>query len=769
MKKLHSINKFLIYFSVFLLPLFFAPLSNVLSFPKQALLIFFGSLCFFLWLLEAISKGGLTIRYSILDFFILIFVIVLGLSTIFSRWRWGSFWGWPQDTASSFLTYFFFAIYYLLIVNILKEKREILLLQYSLVTCGFLVALIGISQLFGKFFLPFGFTKTNSFNTIGTFNSWGMFLAALMPIALTLLFKSKGLVKITFAILTFCLLGGVVLTNYWVAWLGVLFSMIVFLVFGIARFVKIELSFLTAIMVLFAFSLLFGVFKVSIPGLPQTPLEISPSLRATFDTSRQMLANSLRDLILGWGPGTFKYGWSKYKSSALNQTIFWNIRFTKGGCQILEVLSNEGVLGLILFLSLICFGVYVGLKRLLKSKQLEKDTVVFCLAPLASFLGLSALKFFYPANLSLGFLWWVFLAIVARNARKEKSLKLAPNSRASIFFAFFLVFIFVFDLILLFFESQRIIAEMKYNQALNRLVIGDNEGAINFLLGAIRSNPQQEIFWQDLSQIYLTRAQQKAQETETSPEERTQRVQNFVAGAVAAAKRATEINPANVANWQIRGFIYRSIIGWSQGSFEWADKCYQRALELEPTNPFILVELSRTYLAQAALVPDESSELLEKAENYAKKAIDLKPDYALAFYQQALIYEARGKRKEAISTLEGIKQMAGFIPAYNPMEDVGLAFQLGVLYYRDEQYDKAKGEFERAIRLAPNYSNARYFLGLVYDKEGNKTKAIEQFEEIAKLNPENEQVKRILANLKEGKSALEGIATEARPIEEKPE
>jgi len=184
MKKLHSINKFLIYFSVFLLPLFFAPLSNVLSFPKQALLIFFGSLCFFLWLLEAISKGGLTIRYSILDFFILIFVIVLGLSTIFSRWRWGSFWGWPQDTASSFLTYFFFAIYYLLIVNILKEKREILLLQYSLVTCGFLVALIGISQLFGKFFLPFGFTKTNSFNTIGTFNSWGMFLAALMPIAL---------------------------------------------------------------------------------------------------------------------------------------------------------------------------------------------------------------------------------------------------------------------------------------------------------------------------------------------------------------------------------------------------------------------------------------------------------------------------------------------------------------------------------------------------------------------------------------------------------
>jgi len=100
--------------------------------------------------------------------------------------------------------------------------------------------------------------------------------------------------------------------------------------------------------------------------------------------------------------------------------------------------------------------------------------------------------------------------------------------------------------------------------------------------------------------------------------------------------------------------------------------------------------------------------------------------------------------------------------------DVGVAFQLGLLYYNDKQYDKAQAEFERAIGLNENYSNARYFLGLIYDQAGKKDEAISQFEKIAKLNPDNEEVKKILANLKGGKTALEGITPAQPPIEEKP-
>ncbi|PIR71468.1 MAG: hypothetical protein COU43_02535, partial [Candidatus Nealsonbacteria bacterium CG10_big_fil_rev_8_21_14_0_10_37_25] len=74
----------------------------------------------------------------------------------------------------------------------------------------------------------------------------------------------------------------------------------------------------------------------------------------------------------------------------------------------------------------------------------------------------------------------------------------------------------------------------------------------------------------------------------------------------------------------------------------------------------------------------------------------------------------------------------------------------------------------RAILLDPNYSNARYFLGLIYDREENKKEAILQFERIEQFNPENQEVKKILANLRAERPALEGIVPGQPPVEEKP-
>jgi len=90
-----------------------------------------------------------------------------------------------------------------------------------------------------------------------------------------------------------------------------------------------------------------------------------------------------------------------------------------------------------------------------------------------------------------------------------------------------------------------------------------------------------------------------------------------------------------------------------------------------------------------------------------------------------------------------------------------------VLYYNNNQIDEAQAQFEKAVLIDYNYSNARYFLGLIYDKKGNKNKAIEQFEIIEKFNPENQEVKKILNNLREGRQALEGIIISQPPIGEK--
>ena len=106
---------------------------------------------------------------------------------------------------------------------------------------------------------------------------------------------------------------------------------------------------------------------------------------------------------------------------------------------------------------------------------------------------------------------------------------------------------------------------------------------------------------------------------------------------------------------------------------------------------------------------------------------------------------------------------------YVAPNDIGALFQLGLLYYKNKNYDGARATFERTVMLNPNYSNARYFLGLVYDKQGAADKAIEQFEQIKKLNPGNAEADRILKNLRSGGKALRGISPPAKSPEEREE
>ncbi len=245
-----------------------------------------------------------------------------------------------------------------------------------------------------------------------------------------------------------------------------------------------------------------------------------------------------------------------------------------------------------------------------------------------------------------------------------------------------------------------------------------------------------------------------------SREEINQRIQLFVSNAVNYAKVATDINPFNVANWSVRGFVYQSLVGVIPGVKNWAIQSYDESLKLEPTNPYYFGQEGIVLLREAAFLSGEQQEeqgkLLAEAKAKFEKAIELKSDYAPARFQIAMVYQLQGKTREAIQELEMTKSLAPF--------DVGLAFQLGLIYYQNENYGEARLELERAIGISPNYSNALYFLGLTYDKEGKKAKAIEKFKKVSNLNPNNEEVKRILDNLRAGKGALEGIIEEVPPI-----
>jgi cytochrome c-type biogenesis protein CcmH/NrfG len=74
-----------------------------------------------------------------------------------------------------------------------------------------------------------------------------------------------------------------------------------------------------------------------------------------------------------------------------------------------------------------------------------------------------------------------------------------------------------------------------------------------------------------------------------------------------------------------------------------------------------------------------------------------------------------------------------------------------ILYNRGGKEDKKDAEklWLEAVRLQPNYSNALYSLGLLYENRGDKTKALEFYYKVKDLNPGNkdilEKIKSLIA------------------------
>ncbi len=766
------VSKISIFLLVFLLPIFFLPwTTNFLDFPKQTLLLFLVFTSLISWLGRSIVEGEISLNLNLFNLVLLIFLVILGLSTVFSAYRYGSFWGLPLDISSAFVTVFGFLLFYFLIVNIF-QKKEIFGLLLTLIFSSFLAALFGIFQIFGKFIIPFDLTKISSFNTIGTINSFGVFSAVLLPLVLVLTIITRKMIKFLLFCFGALLLILLFVINFWLAWISLLISSALLLIFGMIRRPIFQGSWLTFSMLFLALALVFGFLKISIPGLPALPLEISPSQRATFDISFQTLKNFSppKSLFFGSGPGTFVYDYSKFKPETLNQTNFWMNRFSSGASEMLNKLATTGILGFLSFLAILVIFFFLAIRCLnwrFKQEEVggedgekEKERVrkknsiwILSLGIFAGWLGLVFCLFFYPFNLSLSFLFWIFMAnFIVLTDSKFKNWNLETPSRVAVLVSFVFIFFLILGISLLSLTGQRYLAEVKYRQGLEAVRRGDNQAGIDHFLEAISlTRGKQDNYWRDLSQAYLFRINEEIQRLDVSQEEIFQTIIPLLSNAVGSAKAATDVSSQNVANWAIRGFVYRNLIGLIGGAESWAIKSYEEAIKLEPTNPYLLTELGRVYLAKNEL---------EKAKENFQKAIDLKLDYAPAHFQLAMVFVKEGKTQEAIEKLEATKEVASFDP--------GLAFQLGVIYYQENDFDKAKEQFERTVLLDPNYSNARYFLGLIYDRQNQKEKAIEQFEKISELNPDNEEVKKILANLRLGKEALEGITPARPPIEEVP-
>jgi tetratricopeptide (TPR) repeat protein len=544
--------------------------------------------------------------------------------------------------------------------------------------------------------------------------------------------------------------------NYWIPWLALAGGMLVIILFGLMQAMgsKEHYGWMIVPIFMVALSFIFLIFRPTLPTGPNLPIEVGLSQKGGFNIIKNVVINKP---ILGTGPETFSLNYTQYKPSEVNQTIFWNIKFSKAPSIFYTAISDAGILGGLALLAIVVWFIFTAVKSLMRSGDDNPLKKFVSIGLFAAWFGLAIGLFLYPQNLVLIFVFWLLISLYfAQNALfKENIYNIKKNPKVVLISTFSLVIGIVLVIGFLYLEGIRFVAEVKYKQGIDLIQVDDDlENGINKLLSSATINPYEDRTYRVLAQYFLTKI--NADINVADAQQRANLVQMDAVNAINAATQSTRLFPENYINWLIRGQVYSGLMGLVTGADSWAETTYQKAAELDPSDPYLLTEWGKVYINDADLISSDAktdstakakwNAYLEQAMDKFNQAVGIKPDYATAHFEMATIYSRQGKLADAIKKLEINRQL---LP-----QDAGTAFQLGVLYYRAEKYDQAKSEFIRAIGINSNYSNARYFLGLLYDRENNKQSALDQFEKIAQLNPDNEEIKQIISNLKNGLPAL---------------
>ena len=153
----------------------------------------------------------------------------------------------------------------------------------------------------------------------------------------------------------------------------------------------------------------------------------------------------------------------------------------------------------------------------------------------------------------------------------------------------------------------------------------------------------------------------------------------------------------------------------------------------------VYIYLANAYLNyyKSGKIKDDS---LTKAEDAVKKAIQLRPESAIAHDTYGLILEQKGDFQNA---LEEHRKSVRLEP-----KDGLYWVTLALSQEKVKDTDGAFESYENALKIDPNDVDALYFLSELYEKTGKIEEAVQTIERRNKIEPPNEETLRKLKELK---------------------
>jgi len=201
--------------------------------------------------------------------------------------------------------------------------------------------------------------------------------------------------------------------------------------------------------------------------------------------------------------------------------------------------------------------------------------------------------------------------------------------------------------------SKIYIADYYFAQSL--VAANQNQGTntYNLQIKAINSAPQIDRYHLSYSNTNLALANALASQSDLTDQER-QNIAQLIQQAIREARLSTQLNPNKASNWINLANIYRQLVNFAEGADQFSQAAYIRAIQLDPANPSLRLELGGLLYSQ-----DQYDSAIDRFQ----EAIQLKSDFANAYYNLANAYQQQTKPLEAYQAMQ---QAVALVPADSP-------------------------------------------------------------------------------------------------------
>jgi tetratricopeptide (TPR) repeat protein len=463
--------------------------------------------------------------------------------------------------------------------------------------------------------------------------------------------------------------------------------------------------------------------------------EIRPDFASSLSVAKK---TAFTDGIFGIGPGEYARAWQLYRPESVIQSPYFGYDFTQGYSTMMTLLTTIGLVGFISFIMLALSALYSTYRSYRQSQPGEEHAITGALTFVLLYL--SIVSWVIPLSFALLVVW---MAVGGLGLAKARLSEYHPSRKLAYVFVPLALLLAVNMVI----TAQKVRAFSAFGKAQTMLSTdGPTEKA-----GALLSVAAERYTYDGFHRAYveyMILAERQLVSTEAQDKDALQ--QKYLENAqkaVDAGLKAVQINGNNFQNYVTLGRAYELAIPFDkENGYARAKESYEKAVQLYPNNPYLYVILARL---------EASAGTAEGVRTQLTEALKKKQNFADALYLMSQLEASEQKIDEAITyAVEAVK---------NAPNDPLVYIQAGLLFYGKKDYENAIMALGTALDKDPNNANIAYFLALAL-RDGGKPELAKQIaDELAKQNPDNEDIKALVKSLDGASTSSDAPAATSTP------